>query len=358
LLPVTSAFAIRYNTILNLWRPGDYGRLRTAVANSLREFQRRGGRKARSRADEEYALYQSKRKKKAQREPSSGLSRAASAELNATVYVLRMMGYIGENDELTVRGRILRAIFHPAGMVLTELTLNGALDGLNPGELAEVFSWFTYDSSDRSLHNLYTLPRHLLDVRRDVWKTLREVQSLEYEESVSISPGIVESFHSVALNWWRGANLSGLLNRIELAEGDLLVVLNQTIDLLQQVQGAVGQVLDARALWQPKGSGRRPSRAQQEMRLRLEDMRGLLAEAWRNMLRGSVALSRSIPSMTATDEAPTEAGALPAIPMAEDEDAGDLREDRTEDTAGDDADTGDTGQDASDNAAPETSHEE
>jgi ATP-dependent RNA helicase HelY len=341
LLPVTSAFTIRYNTILNLWRPGDYGRLRTAVASSLREFQRRGGRRARSRADDEYALYQSKRKKKkAHRESSSELSRAASAELNATVYVLRMMGYIGESDELTVRGRILRAIFHPAGMVLTELALSGALDGLNPGELAEVFSWFTYDSSDRSLHNLYTLPRNLLEVRRDVWKTLREVQSLEYEEGVSISPGIVESFHSVALNWWRGANLNGLLNRIELAEGDLLVVLNQTIDLLQQVQGAVGQVLDARAFWQPKGSGRRLSRGQQEMRLRLEDLRGLLAEAWRNMLRGSVALSRAIPSMTATAEGVAEAGELPVIPMAEDEDAGDLREDRAEETAG--ADTADT----------------
>lgn len=333
LLPVTSAFTVRYNTILNLWRPGDYGRLRTAVASSLREFQRRGGRAAKSRADDEYALYRSKRKKKAQREPYTGLSRAASEELNATVYVLRMMGYIGEDDELTVRGWMLRAIFHPAGMVLTELTLSGALDGLNPGELAEVFSWFTYDSSDRSLHNLYTLPRNLMEVRRDIWKTLRLVQTLEFEQGVTISPGIVESFHSVALNWWRGGSLRGLLNHIELAEGDLLVVLNQTIDLLQQVQGAVGQVLDARALWQQKGTGRRQARAQEEMRLRLEDMRGLLADAWRHMLRGSVALSRAIPSMAAPSETAEGESELPAIPMAEDEDVGEVRGDRAEDTA-------------------------
>jgi hypothetical protein len=336
LLPVTSAFIIRYNTILNLWRPGDYGRLRTAVAKSLREFQRRGSRPMRSQADEEYALYQSQRKKKkANREQSGGLSRAASAELNATVYVLRMMGYIDEDDELTMRGWMLRAIFHPAGMVLTELALSGDLDGLNPGELAEVISWFTYDSSDRSLHNLYTLPRNLLEVRRDVWKTLRTVQTLEYEEGVSISPGIVESFHSVALNWWRGGSLRGLLNRIELAEGDLLVVLNQTIDLLQQLQGAVGQVLDSRALWQSRdarGSGRRQSRAQQEMRVRLEDLRELLAEAWRNMLRGSVALSRAIPTIAAPPETPVEAGELPPIPMAEDEDIGETWGDRAEDT--------------------------
>ncbi|HEX6541626.1 MAG TPA: DEAD/DEAH box helicase [Ktedonobacterales bacterium] len=348
LLPVTSAFTIRYNTILNLWRPGDYGRLRTAVANSLREFQRRGGRRERSHADEEYALYQSKRKKKVQqRERSGGLSRAASAELNATVYVLRMMGYIGDDDELAVRGWMLRAIFHPAGMVLTELVLGGALDGLNPGELAEVISWFTYDASDRALRNLYTLPRNLMEVRREVWKVLREVQTLEYEEGVTISPGIVESFHSVALNWWRGGSLRGLLNRIELAEGDLLVVLNQTIDLLQQLQGAVGQVLDARGLWQPRDYGRRPSRAQREMRLRLEDLRGLLAEAWRTMLRGSVALSRAIPSMTA----PLDEPELPAIPMAEDEDVEEVSEDRAEDMSAEDEEDG--GNDTPEKAEPE-----
>jgi superfamily II RNA helicase len=366
LLPVTSAFTIRYNTILNLWRPGDYGRLRTAVANSLREFQRRGGRPARSRTDEEYALYQSqRRKKKAQRE-SGGLSRAASAELNATVYVLRMMGYIDEDDELTMRGWMLRAIFHPAGMVLTELALGGALDGLNPGELAEVVSWFTYDSSDRSLHNLYTLPRNLLEVRREVWKTLRTVQTLEYEEGVSISPGIVESFHSVALNWWRGGSLRGLLNRIELAEGDLLVVLNQTIDLLQQL---LGQVLDSRALWQSRdsrdsrGASRRASRAQQEMRLRLEDLRELLAEAWRNMLRGSVALSRAIPTLAAPTEAPTEtptetpaeASELPPIPMAEDEDSGDAWGDRAEDASPADDDDNDDHDEANEEDADPTS---
>ncbi|HKT38552.1 MAG TPA: hypothetical protein VJR48_09285, partial [Ktedonobacterales bacterium] len=127
--------------------------------------------------------------------------------------------------------------------------------------------------------------------------------------------------------------------------GDLLVVLNQTIDLLQQLQGAVGQVLDSRALWQlrdSRGASRRASRAQQEMRLRLENLRESLAEAWRNMLRGSVALSRAIPTLAAPAETPTQtptgAGELPPIPMAEDEDTGEAWGDRAEDAAGTDAD--------------------
>src|SRR6202035_818648 len=40
LLPVTSSFVIRYNSVLNLWRPGDVKHLRRICASSLREYQR------------------------------------------------------------------------------------------------------------------------------------------------------------------------------------------------------------------------------------------------------------------------------------------------------------------------------
>src|SRR5207248_3700286 len=40
LLPVTSSFVIRYNSVLNLWRPGDIRHLRRICASSFREYQR------------------------------------------------------------------------------------------------------------------------------------------------------------------------------------------------------------------------------------------------------------------------------------------------------------------------------
>ncbi|MGH2486926.1 MAG: helicase-related protein, partial [Ktedonobacterales bacterium] len=156
LLPVTSAFSLRYNTILNLWAPGNIGRLRLAVAASLREFQRRGQRHNR-RHDIEYDLEAAHgRRGKARdgeraNEPG-GLSRAAVAELYATIAVLRSLGYIAADETLTVKGRLLRALFHPAGVVLADLAVNGALEGLTAAELAEVASWFTFDD-DRPLRN-------------------------------------------------------------------------------------------------------------------------------------------------------------------------------------------------------------
>jgi hypothetical protein len=183
-------------------------------------------------------------------------------------------------------------------------------------------------------------------------RTQRFVQEFEYDEGLEMSPGIVDAFHSVALNWARGTSLSGLLRRIDLAEGDLLVTLNQTIDLLQQTQGALAQTLDARDLWRPTGSDARGRRQQalEQTRARMEALRPRLSEAWRIMLRGSVAMSRAIPAMATPalpalaaladddatlaqeqqEESAEAAELLPPLAMAEDEDANEVAADRAE----------------------------
>ncbi|HZC07899.1 MAG TPA: DEAD/DEAH box helicase [Ktedonobacterales bacterium] len=353
LQPVTSAFTVRYNTVLNLWRPGDLARLRRAVADSLREFQRRRieatlrrGRRQPTRQQRQEDVREGYEPRETGEERrSTAISRAALAELNATIYVLRALGYIGEDDALTVRGRMLRAIFHPAGVMICDLVFTGALDELSPAELAEVMSWFTFDS-DRSLRNSLILPPKLMQTRRVAQRTQRFVQEFEYDEGLDMSPGIVDAFHSVALNWARGMSLSGLLRRIDLAEGDLLVTLNQTIDLLQQTQGALAQTLDARDVWRPVGPDARGRRQQDldRMRARMEALRPRLGEAWRIMLRGSVAMSRAIPAMVTPaleplDDDDAELGEepltgepydLPPLAMAEDEDPGEVAADLAE----------------------------
>jgi superfamily II RNA helicase len=320
LLPVISAFTIRYNTILNLWRPHDMARLRGAVAASLREFQRYAGRGDDDRPEEgrRGRVRRSERRRDESRRDEAGwLSRPALRELTGTIWVLRTFGYIDGDDALTLQGHLLRAIFHPAGMVLTELLVHAELDTLGPAELAEVVSWFTFDD-DRSVRTLDTLSQRLLAVRRDVYRAVRAVQQVESDEGVALSPGVADSFHGIALNWWRGMSLGGLLRRVDLAEGDLLVTLNQTIDLLQQLQGAVGQALDARDLW--RGRPR-----DDPARDRLARLRPALENAWRGLLRGSVAQSRAVPSPAV----PTPAPDVP-LPMAEDEDAGEARRDLPE----------------------------
>jgi hypothetical protein len=219
-------------------------------------------------------------------------------------------------------------------MVLTELLVNGSLDGLTAQELAEGASWFTFDD-DRSLRNTNYLSQRLIQLRREIQNARGRVVTREYEEGLALSPGIVESFHGVALNWHRGFSLGGLLRRIDLAEGDLLVTLNQTIDLLQQLQGAVGQVLDTRRIWRERGSPTQYGRYLAEVQARLTRLRPKLDIAWRGMLRGSVAQSRAIVGIgvpghsSSPSISPEPDPLIPPLAMAEDEDPEGARQDRT-----------------------------
>src|SRR5438105_13024931 len=66
------------------------------------------------------------------------LSRAGAAELDGTIFALRALGYIGQNDRLTIKGRLLRSIFHPSRVLLVALMMLSATDDLSPVHLAEV----------------------------------------------------------------------------------------------------------------------------------------------------------------------------------------------------------------------------
>jgi superfamily II RNA helicase len=329
LLPVTSSFVIRYNSVLNLWRPGDLQHLRRICASSLREFQRylfwelnelqrlekryqkasgKAHKKKKGAASQEAERALEKRRERIGDFP---LSRAGAKELDGTIFALRALGYIGQDDQLTLKGRILRNIYHPAGIILTELMTTGVLDGLSAGELAEVCSWFTYDN-DRRLNNHHVLQNKLTQVRRDLWHVIQHVRGIEERADVSFTPGIILDFHGLALSWSRRTSLSGLMRQIDLAEGDILMLLNQTIDLLQQVQAAVGQVLDTQNTWEQnspvmtdgdsKGKNALSydkKRAEQlkQQRERLEKLRPLLAQAAASLLHGIIVQSRTVPSM-------------------------------------------------------------
>ncbi len=343
LLPVTSSFVIRYNSVLNLWRPGDVQHLRRICASSLREYQRyilweqrevdrleklelrysKGRKESKKRTKQiEGATQALERRRKVI--GSYPLSRAGAAELDGTIFSLRALGYIGQDDKLTLKGRLLRSIFHPSGVLIIELMMAGALDGLAAGELAEVCSWFTFDN-DRRLNNHDQLNNTLLQVRRELWRVVQHVRGIEDRANIHMSPGIVPDFHGIALAWSRGMSLSGLLRRVDLAEGDLLMVLNQTIDLLQQVQSAVGQLLDARDIWEQvslvmtdgvmnernvAGRTRERTLQLQTQRERLTKLRPLLAQSAQSLLRGIILQSRTVPSMVARvgdEEVPLDA---------------------------------------------------
>ena len=101
--------------------------------------------------------------------------------------------------------------------------MNGTLDELSAHELAEVHSWLIFDN-DRRLHNRNIVQSRLIPVRRELWNVVQYVHAIEESADLSYSPGFAPEFHGVALAWSRGMSLNGLLRRIDLAEGDILMM--------------------------------------------------------------------------------------------------------------------------------------
>ena len=117
------------------------------------------------------------------------------------------------------------------------------------------------------------------------------------------------------------------MRRIDLVEGDIMMILNQTIDLIQQLQSAMGHVLDDKNTWEqvspimiegiyaensiPSTVQKRNEQLQQQ-REYMERLRPLFAQASASLLHGIIAQSRTVPSMAIridAEEVPLDAEA-------------------------------------------------
>jgi ATP-dependent RNA helicase HelY len=110
----------------------------------------------------------------------------------------------------------------------------GVLDHLPPEDLAEVFSWFSFDREFR-YGNRFVLPDRLVLARRRIEDVEHAVLGEERSEGLAISEGHNPNFYGAARAWCRGATMAEISGKIELSEGDLVMTFNKTIDLLRQV---------------------------------------------------------------------------------------------------------------------------
>jgi ATP-dependent RNA helicase HelY len=155
--------------------------------------------------------------------------------------VLHRFGYLRQGYP-TEKADMLASIFDTDGLILCELVDRGILDPLIPGELAEMFSWFSFDRDFRYT-NHFTLPDSLVNLRRALDELEHEVLGEERDHKLFISEGHNPSFYGAALAWSHGATMIQIGEQLELSEGDLVLTFNKTIDLMRQVREMVIDVL-------------------------------------------------------------------------------------------------------------------
>jgi superfamily II RNA helicase len=159
---------------------------------------------------------------------------AAEDTAHAVRSVLTKLGYITKRG-LARKARGLQEIVAPCGIVLTELYEARVFDRLTAPELSEVISWFASDANRRR-DNLFRLPRHLQRMRREANETFRRIERMEFDAGIELTQGPSAWFYGVALAWAEGASIEEITARIELGEGDIVSLLNKTIDLLDQIE--------------------------------------------------------------------------------------------------------------------------
>jgi ATP-dependent RNA helicase HelY len=155
--------------------------------------------------------------------------------------VLNRFGYLYRGYP-TEKADMLASVFDNDALILCELVDRGVLDDLEPEDLAEVFSWFSFDRDFRYA-NHFTLSRELIHLRRRLDDIERAVLGEERDNGLYISEGHNPSFYGAARAWTQGQTMVEICEQIELSEGDLVLTFNKTIDLLRQVREMLTDVL-------------------------------------------------------------------------------------------------------------------
>ena len=281
LYPVESAFRVRYNTILNLWlRAGTdrqaLRRIEWLLDSSFRQFQLERQLRV---LEEELAEVtdnspQTRRARRLVQEIDRLPIRQNQAMLRSAIRTLRQFGYV-QAHYVTDKGMMLADIFDPNGLVIVEALYNGYLDNLEALELAEVLSWFAFDR-DIYFFNRLSLPAHLRQLRRHLDRLQQQVIAAEERNGLVLTPGFTPRFWGVVLAWGQGEPLSTLVDRTGLPEGDLILAINKTLDLMRQVRDMVQHNL---ALMPAIGPGLLERLQTAEVTLR----RGILEQSLRAM---------------------------------------------------------------------------
>ena len=259
LLPLESAFKPSYSTAMNLWRrPGDQERLADLYARSLRRFQQNARLDALASERDEQRTYFERLATRAAGDPMTWelarelaqtekvldqARRAARVEARAVVsglgQVLERFGYLSA-ERPTYKASLLRSIFDTNALTLAEIVAGRMLEHLEPAEIAEVCAWFSFDR-EAPLRSL-PLTNRLRRLHEEVLGLQTKILDEERRARVEVSRPINDDLKGVALAWAEGDELGEIAERSRIAEGDLVGLLQKTLDILGQLRAAVEQI--------------------------------------------------------------------------------------------------------------------
>ncbi len=155
--------------------------------------------------------------------------------LDGLIGVLGQFYYLNREGEKTAKADRLMDIFDSNALLICEVVEGGYLEGMPPADVAEAFSWFAYDR-DIEFRNRNLLPGNLVQLRRRLDDLQRDIFGAERRHELLITTGYNPYFYGVVRAWCRGASMADLLTKVELSEGDIVMAMTKTLDVMRQVR--------------------------------------------------------------------------------------------------------------------------
>ncbi len=149
--------------------------------------------------------------------------------------VLTELGYV-DGWTLTDKGRRLTRIYGEGDLLVGEALAAGALEELEPSEIAALVSTVVYEARERTpLPG--TLPTaRLEDGYERLQRLWRQIRRAEDAHEVQLCRELEPGFAATAHAWAEGAALEAVLAETEMAPGDFVRNCKQLIDLLRQIE--------------------------------------------------------------------------------------------------------------------------
>ncbi len=142
-----------------------------------------------------------------------------------------------EGDSVNASGRVLARLYSESDLLLAQLVTTGALENLDPKELAAVLSALVFESRQREA------PREAPKIPAGrtgaalaaMAREWAQIESREREVGLTFAREPDASFAMVAWLWADGRSLDRVLRDSELTPGDFVRTMRQLVDLLGQI---------------------------------------------------------------------------------------------------------------------------
>ncbi len=168
---------------------------------------------------------------------AQGRSESLARRFDRVVEVLTAWGYV-DGWQLTAAGEILARLYTETDLLVAEALREGLLDGLTAAETAAVVSCFTYErrgDDDMAAPPPRWPTRTVADRARRIEARWRTLAAAEDDAGLPATRPPDPGFTAHLAEWVSGESLTDILEDDELAGGDFVRHVKQSIDLLRQL---------------------------------------------------------------------------------------------------------------------------